>query len=77
MRTLDDYMRLPWTILVRHHDEQGGYWSAKVAELPGCLYCTSDRSELLFELDVALEMTLESMIAHGDPIPEPSATAVP
>ncbi len=60
----------------RYHAEQGGYWSARVEELPGCLYATKDRSELLSELDVALRMTLESMLEHGDPIPEPSATAV-
>jgi antitoxin HicB len=77
VRTVDEYMRLPWTIVVRFHAEQGGYWSAEVAELPGCLYATSDRSELLSELDVALQMTLESMIEHGDPIPEPSVTSVP
>jgi len=76
MKSVDEYMRLPWTIVVRYHDEQGGYWSAKVAELPGCLYCTSDRSALLSELDVALRMVLESMIEDGDPIPEPSATPV-
>lgn len=76
MRTVEEYMRLPWTIVVRHHAEQGGYWSAKVTELPGCLYATEDRNELLSELDIALRMTLESMIEHGDPIPEPSATPV-
>lgn len=76
MKTVDEYMRLPWTIVVRYHAEQGGYWSAKVAELPGCLYATADRSELLTELDVALRLMLESMIAHGDPIPEPSAAPV-
>jgi predicted RNase H-like HicB family nuclease len=76
VRTLDEYMRLPWTIVVRYHAEQGGYWSAEVAELPGCLYATRDRSELLSELDVAMRLMLESMIKHGDPIPEPSAAPV-
>jgi len=76
VRTLDEYMHLPWTIVVRYHAEQGGYWSAEVAELPGCLYATRDRSELLSELDVAMRLMLESMIEHGDPIPEPSAASV-
>jgi predicted RNase H-like HicB family nuclease len=69
-------MRLPWTIVVRYHPEQGGYWSASVAELPGCLYATENRDELLSELDVALRLMLESMIEHGDPIPEPTVTPV-
>jgi predicted RNase H-like HicB family nuclease len=57
---------------VRYHAEQGGYWSAEVAGLPGCLYATKDRSQLLPELDVVLRMTLESMIENREPIPEPS-----
>lgn len=73
MKTVDEYMRMPWTIMVRYHAEQGGYWAATVVELPGCLCATEDRSELLTELDVALRMTLEVMLEHGDPIPEPSA----
>lgn len=28
----NEYKRLPWTIVVRHHDEDGGYWSARVTE---------------------------------------------
>lgn len=76
MRTIDEYLRLPWTVIVRYHDEDGGYWSASVAELPGCLYATADRSTLLTELDVVLRMTLESMIEEGEVIPEPSATVV-
>jgi hypothetical protein len=35
MSTLQEYLRLPWTIVVRFHDEEGGYWSAQVVELPG------------------------------------------
>jgi predicted RNase H-like HicB family nuclease len=76
MKTLDEYKRLPWTIVVRHHDEDGGYWSARVAELPGCLFATADRSELLTELDVVLELTLECMLKEGDPVPEPEPVSV-
>ncbi len=76
MRSVDEYMRLPWTIIVRYHPEQGGYWSARIAELPGLLYATEDRNELLTELDEVLRMTLESMIEEGEPIPEPSASPV-
>ena len=76
MKTLEEYMQLPWTIVVRYHAEQGGYWSAEVAELPGCLYCSSDRSELLSELEVAMRLMLETMLEHDDPIPEPSPTPV-
>lgn len=72
MKAISEYVQLPWTIVVRYHAEQGGYWSAEVAELPGCLYATKDRSQLLPELDVVLRMTLESMLENREPIPEPS-----
>lgn len=51
MESVEHYLRLPWTIVVRYHDEQGGYWSAHIAEIPGCMYATSDREELLRELE--------------------------
>lgn len=76
MRTVDEYLRLPWTIIVQYHAEQGGYWSARVAELPGTIYATENREQLLLELDVVLRMVLESMIENGEPIPEPRAAAV-
>lgn len=76
MRSLEEYRRLPWTIVVRFHDEQGGYWSARVAELPGCMVALADRSALLAELDLVVELTLETMLRDGEQIPEPAAAPV-
>ena len=73
MKTVDEYVKLPWTITVRYHEEQGGYWSARVAELPGCIYATAKREELLSELDDVLRLCLESMIEQGESIPEPAS----
>lgn len=73
MKALEYYMRLPWTIVVRYHDEQGGYWSAEVAEIPGLMYATEQREELLRELEVVMEMWFEDCLAHGESIPEPAA----
>lgn len=75
MKTVDEYLRLPWTVVVRYHDEDGGYWSARVSELPGCFCAMRDRAELLTELDVVLRMTIESMLEEGEPITEPAAIA--
>jgi len=75
MKTLDDYLRLPWTIVARYHEEDGGYWSAEVTELPGCMYATRNRDELLKELHEVLTMWIDDAIKRGEPIPEPSATA--
>lgn len=69
--TVDDYMRLPWTIVVRYHDREGGYWSAEVAELPGCRHATSNRADLLSQLEVVQRIMLDTMLQLGEPIPEP------
>ena len=76
MRTLEEYRRLPWTIVVRFHNEQGGYWSARVVELPGCMVALADRGALLTELDTVIELTLETMLRDREPIPEPAAATV-
>ena len=73
MRTVDDYLRLPWIIVVRYHDEQGGYWSAELAEIPGCMYASRNREELLRELEEAMRLWFEDAMARGEPIPEPAA----
>jgi predicted RNase H-like HicB family nuclease len=75
MRTVEDYVRQPWTIVVRHHDEEGGYWSARVAEIPGLLFCTGNRAELLPELDEVMRMWFEDALARGENIPEPATVS--
>lgn len=77
MRTLEEYVRLPWTVVVRYHDDEVGYWSAEVVELPGCAHTTSNRAELLPQLEVILRMTIDTMLALGEPIPEPGSMPAP
>lgn len=76
MRTVEEYLKLPWTIVVRFHDEDGGYWSARLAEIPNCMYATRDREELLRELEVVMHMWFEDCVRRGEPIPEPAAASV-
>lgn len=71
-----DYLRLPWTIIVRYHAEQGGYWSARVAEEPAIMYATERREELLPELDQVMLLWFEDALARGEIIPEPAAAPV-
>jgi predicted RNase H-like HicB family nuclease len=75
-RTVEEYLRLPWTIVVRYHDEQGGYWSARVAEIPSLMYATDKRDDLLSELEQVMIMCFEDSLARGEPIPEPAAAGV-
>jgi predicted RNase H-like HicB family nuclease len=60
----------------RYHPEQGGYWSARVAEIPGLLYATEKREELLSELEEAMRLWFEDSLAHGESIPEPAPAKV-
>lgn len=77
MRSLEEYLSLPWTIVVRFHESDGGRWLAEVAELPGCVHATKNRAELLPQLEVVLRMTLDTMLALGEPIPEPKHRSHP
>ena len=76
MRTVEEYLKLPWMIVVRFHSEDGGYWSAEVAELTGCMYATRNRDELLSELHEVMRMWIEDCLSRGESVPEPAATAV-
>lgn len=51
-------------------EEEGGY-SVSVPELPGCTSQGGTREEALEMIREAIELYLESLEAHGDPIPGP------
>ena len=71
-RTVEEYMRLPYTIeVVRDDDENGGGWVARVAELPGCITQGEDFQELGEMIEDAMRMWIETAIEDGAEIPEP------
>ena len=49
-------------------EEEGGY-SVTVPALPGCISQGETREEALAMIQEAIELYLESLEAHGDPIP--------
>jgi predicted RNase H-like HicB family nuclease len=49
-------------------DEEGGY-VAEVAALPGCISQGKTRSEAIDNIKEAIAGYLESLQAHGEPIP--------
>ncbi|MBA3420572.1 MAG: type II toxin-antitoxin system HicB family antitoxin [Thermoleophilaceae bacterium] len=51
-------------------EEQGGY-SVAVPALPGCASQGETRDQALAMIREAIEVYLESLEAHGDPIPGP------
>ena len=46
-------------------------WVADVPDLQGCSAHGATAAEAAQEVQIAIELWLESAIEHGDPIPEP------
>jgi len=61
-------MKITYKIRVRLEPDEGGFhvW---VPALPGCHSWGRTKEEALANIREAAEAYLESMIAHGDPIP--------
>lgn len=70
-KTLDYYLKLPYTIVLKPGQEEGDGWLAEIPELPGCFTAGDTKEEALHLLEEAKRLWLESSLAHGDPIPEP------
>lgn len=72
MLKVKDYMKLPYTRIVREmNDESGHYFYGRILELDGC-QSTGDTIEELYEsLNEAMEGYIEVKLENGLPIPEP------
>lgn len=51
--------------------DEDGVFVAEVPSLPGCISQGSTRQEALSGIREAITLYLESLAAHGDPIPPP------
>ena len=51
--------------------DEDGVFVAEVPSLPGCLSQGSTRQEALSGIREAITLYLESLAAHGDPLPPP------
>lgn len=68
---LDRLMKLPWTIRVELRDDDGDYYVARVAELPGLVATGDDEEALDVSFWEALEAHLQMRLDAGDEIPVP------
>lgn len=73
LRTLEDYLALPYTILMqRSHTHEGKPgWFVQVAELPGCMSQGSTPGVALERISDAMHGWLAAAIEDGIEIPEP------
>jgi antitoxin HicB len=71
-RTVDEYLKLPYTIeVIRDTSEDNPGWVARVVELPGCLTQADSFEELGEMIADALRAWLTVAIEDGLDIPEP------
>ena len=54
---------------VEIEQEEDGRWSAEVPTLPGCATWGYTKDEALLSIQEATRLYIESLLAHGDPIP--------
>ncbi|MCM3129000.1 type II toxin-antitoxin system HicB family antitoxin [Paenibacillus sp. MER 78] len=67
------YMALPYTIQIKHmNDESGAYYLATVVELDGCKSHGDTPEQALAMVKEAMEGYIEVKIEFGDMIPEPA-----
>lgn len=69
-----EYMRLPYTITIRHiEDESGGYFYATVLELDGCQSSGDTYQEAYERIQEAMEGFIETKLEGGFEVPLPTA----
>ena len=71
IKDLEYYAGLPYTIILEKYDDQGGYWVARVAELPFCMIHGNTPGEALKDIEEIKMDWIRSNLEEGHPIPEP------
>lgn len=49
---------------------EDGYWVIECPSLPGCISQGETRDEAIANIKEAISLYIESLMAHGDPVPE-------
>jgi antitoxin HicB len=73
MKTLQEYLDLPYHVSVVRSENDGGKrpWSASVEELPACTAAGSTPEEAVHRLREAMEKWIAAAIERNEDIPEP------
>ena len=76
MKTIEEYMALPYRMEIIPDVEEGGY-TAWYPDLPGCLTCAETMDGIIANAQDAKRAWLEAALADGIEIAEPSRETVP
>jgi antitoxin HicB len=73
MKTLQEYLDLPYHVSLVRSENEGGKrpWAATVEELPACTAAGSSPEEAVHRLREAMEKWIAAAIARNEEIPEP------
>ena len=72
MRTRSDHIEpseAPMKYRVLIEEDEDGFFVAEVPALPGCVSQGRSRSEAITNIRYAIAGYIESLAAHGDPVP--------
>lgn len=77
MRTLEEYLELPYAIVVVHDSDEDGKsgWVAEVEELPGCISQGRTPEEAVESVRGAMRDWIAVALEDGVTIPEPRTSA--
>ncbi len=76
MKTIEEYMALPYRMEIIPDVEEGGF-TAWYPDLPGCLTCAETMEEIILSAQDAKRTWLEAAMADGVEIAEPNQDAAP
>ena len=72
MKTIDEFMQLPYRLEMVPDTEEGGF-AARYPELPGCITCGDTLEENALNAEDAKRVWLEAAIEDGSAIPIPTS----
>ncbi len=72
MRTIEEYMRLPYRMELIPDSDEGGF-AVRFPELPGCLTCGDSMESALKNAEECKREWLVAAIEEGINIPEPAS----
>lgn len=70
MKTIDEYMALPYKIEIVPDADEGGF-VARLPELPGCITVGETMEDALANIEDAKRAWIEAAMDDGQTIPEP------
>ena len=70
MKTIDEYMKLPYRLELIPDEDEGGF-VASFPELPGCLSCGATAEEAAANAADAMRAWMTAAVEEGIPIPVP------